>query len=88
MNPASIEQDVRQFLDENYVLDAAAGALTREESLTRRGVLDSMGILELIVYLEERFSIEIPDEDTLPENLDTIDRIVSYVATRTNGVLQ
>lgn len=79
---SEIERDVRGFLDENFVLDPSAGPLPSDASLTREGVLDSMGVLELIAFLEERFGIVVPDEDTLPENLDTIDRVVGYVGAR------
>jgi len=85
MHATTIEHDVRTFLDENFMLDADPGALSNDASLTRHGVLDSMGVLELIAYLEQRFDITIPDEDTLPENLDSIARIVQYVAQRSNG---
>lgn len=81
-----IERDVRAFLDENYMLDPQAGPLTSDASLTRQGVLDSMGVLELIAFLEERYEIVIPDEDTLPENLDSIERVVRYVHAQTDGV--
>lgn len=77
-----IERDVRAFLDENFILDAEAGPLAADASLTRAGVLDSMGVLELITFLETTYGFEVPDEDTLPEHLDTVDRIVRYVETR------
>ena len=77
-----IELDVRQFVIDNFILDASAGELDGEASLTQSGVLDSMGVLELIMFLEERFGVRVPDEDTLPENLDSIDRIVGYVGRR------
>ena len=77
-----IERDVRAFLDENFILDAEAGPLLDDASLTRAGVLDSMGVLELITFLESTYGFKVPDEDTLPEHLDTVDRIVRYVQTR------
>jgi acyl carrier protein len=67
---------------DNFILDPSATALGGDESLTTSGVLDSMGVLELIMFLEERFGIKVPDEDTLPANLDSIDRIVRYVEGR------
>lgn len=82
----AIERDVRAFLDENFMLDPQAGRLASDASLTRQGVLDSMGVLELIAFLEERYDIVIPDEDTLPENLDSIGHVVRYVHDRTGGI--
>lgn len=78
----TIEQDLRQFLSENFILDDDGASLERNESLTETGVLDSMGVLELIMFIEERFGITVPDEDTLPENLDSVGRIVNYIERR------
>lgn len=75
-----IEQDVREFITENFILDSED--LASDASLTRHGVLDSMGVLELIMFIEERFELKVPDEDTLPENFDSIDRIVRYLHGR------
>ncbi len=82
----TIEQDLRQFLSENFILDDDGASLERNESLTETGVLDSMGVLELIMFIEERFGITVPDEDTLPENLDSVGRIVNYIERRLQEV--
>jgi len=76
-----IEHDIRGFIKENFILngDHIAG----DVSLTSNGVLDSMGVLELVMFIEERYRLKVPDEDTVPEHLDTIDRIVQYVSDRT-----
>lgn len=79
-----VERDVREFISENYILDGQV--LAADASLTSHGVLDSMGILELIMFIEERFSVKVPDEDTLPENLDSVERIVRYVEDRLEQV--
>ena len=78
-----IERDVRAFIADNFILDA--DALAADASLTQSGVLDSMGVLELIMFLEERFGLSVPDDEALPENLDSIERITRYVRRRTAG---
>lgn len=77
---SEIERDVREFISENFILDDEE--LSGDASLTRQGVLDSMGVLELIMFVEERFELKVPDEDTLPENFDSVDRIVAYLNER------
>lgn len=79
---ATIDKDVRQFLADNFILDDGGAGLEADESLTQAGVLDSMGVLELIMFIEQHFDVSIPDEDTLPENLDSVSRIVGYVFRR------
>ncbi len=77
---SEIERDVRVFISENFILDGED--LEGDASLTGEGVLDSMGVLELIMFVEERYGFKVPDEDTLPENFDSIDRIVRYLGDR------
>jgi acyl carrier protein len=85
MNDMSdIEREVRAFIHENFILDGEE--LAGDASLTRQGVLDSMGVLELIMFIEERYGLDVPDEDTLPENLDSVDRIVRYLHGRLHAV--
>ncbi len=76
----AIERDVRRFITENFILNGEV--IDGAGSLTRNGVLDSMGVLELIMFIEERFGVKVPDEDTVPENLDSVDLIVRYVRVR------
>jgi len=75
-----LERDVRAFIQENFIV--TNGELGASDSLTGNGVLDSMGVLELIMFVEERFGVKVPDEDTLPEYLDSIERIVGYLERR------
>jgi acyl carrier protein len=53
------------------------------ESLLGSGVLDSLGILDLVHYLETEFSITVADEELLPENFDSIDSIAEFVQRKT-----
>jgi acyl carrier protein len=63
---------LRGFLDGNISLD-------EHESLTEKGVLDSIGLLQLVDYLESNYNIEIPMEILTPENFDTLDGISQSV---------
>lgn len=76
----TIEREVRGFIRDNFIVDVEG--LDGESSLTLSGVIDSMGVLELVTFIEERYEVEISDQDTVPENLDTIDRIVRFVQGR------
>lgn len=81
-NQQQVATEVRQFLADNFILDEGGAGVGADESLTQAGVLDSMGVLELIMFIEERFGLSVPDEDTLPENLDSIERIAGYISRR------
>ena len=53
--------------------------LNDDASLMEQGIVDSTGVLELIGFLERTFGISVADTETVPENLDSIARIVAYV---------
>lgn len=77
-----LEREIREFITENYPLAVGASGLDGDASLTRSGIVDSVGVLELIQFLETNFGIRIPDEEVVLENLDTVDRIVRYVEAK------
>ena len=69
---------IRSFLVRNfYVRDP--DALADDASLLDQGLIDSTGVLEVIEYLESAFGITVEDSEMLPENLDSIDRLVAFV---------
>jgi acyl carrier protein len=75
------EEIVRSFiLEQFYVADSAE--LTVDASLIDTGIVDSMGMLDVIMFLETRMGISISDSDTIPENLETIGRIAAFVERR------
>ena len=49
------------------------------DSLTQDGIIDSIGLLELIDYMCETYSIEIPEDMLTPENFDTLQGITNLV---------
>lgn len=75
-------REVREFLADAFPLSDALDDLSDDDSLLETGVLDSMGVLELVAFLEERYAIDIPDEDLRPEYLDSVTRIVSYIEAK------
>jgi acyl carrier protein len=78
----SIEQQVREYILENYLFTDDQSALTNSDSFLETGILDSTGILEVIHFIEEEFEISVEDEEMVPENLDSVDRIVAYVGRK------
>ena len=69
---------------ENVLLtEIAAGSgkksLDPDEDLLEHGLLDSMGIIKLIVYIEETFGIKIEDDEIIPENFQSLNLMVKFV---------
>jgi acyl carrier protein len=75
----SIKQQVRQFILGNYLFTDDETKLSDAESLMQSGTMDSTGILELIMFLEETFDIKVGDDEMVPTNLDSVVNVVSFV---------
>ena len=73
-----LKDKIRQFIVENFLFGDDNG-LKDDTSFLDEGIIDSTGILELVSFLEEEFSISVEDEELIPENLDSIMNVVSYL---------
>jgi acyl carrier protein len=78
----SVEQQVREYILENYLFTDDESALSNDDSFLDKGILDSTGILEVIYFIEEEFGIKVEDEEMVPENLDSVDRIKDFVGRK------
>jgi acyl carrier protein len=78
-----MEDQIRRFLSESFFVDDIAA----EASFLEQGVLDSTGVLELVTFLEDAFGIDVLDEELLPDNLDSVARIVRFVERKQLAVI-
>lgn len=79
----NVESAVRNFLRNE--LGKAEESVGREESLLESGTIDSMGVLQLVGFIEQTYGITVEDDDLMPENFDTIAAIVSFIERRQAG---
>ncbi len=73
---------IRDFITSEFLFGDASGMLPDDASLLDSGVMDSTGVLSLIMFLEEEFGISVPDEDVVPEYLDSVDNLTAYIGAR------
>ncbi len=71
----------REFVVERFPL-AKRKDLTDELSLLDSGIVDSLGVLDLVGFIEEQFGIECQDDDLVPENFDSIGALTRFVIAR------
>jgi len=77
-----IRADIRGFIVNNFMMGRDPEELTDSGSLLELNIIDSTGVLELVSFLEETYSITIEDDELIPENLDTVDRIVNFISRK------
>lgn len=78
-------QKLRHFILENYLFSDDEAALKDDDSFLDGGILDSMGILELIEYLDEGLGIKVEGDELVPDNLDSINSLLKFIGTKTQA---
>lgn len=74
-----IREEIRTYLLENFMFGASPSDLDDQASLLETGILDSTGVLELVLHLEETYGIAIDTTELVPENLDSVVRLQAFL---------
>jgi len=77
--PAAV---IKKFIAKNFLFSDDESIVGEDQSLMSSGTLDSTGILELIMFVEEKFEVKVADEEMLPENFDSVNAIAAYIAQK------
>lgn len=77
-----VRDALRTFVHTRFPMARSRGT-GDSDSLLDAGIVDSLGILDIVAHLEERFGITVGDEDLNPENFDTVDALAAFVASKT-----
>lgn len=83
----SVHDEIRNFVIENFLF-GDAGGLNDDSSFIKEGIVDSTGILQLVAFVQERYQLMVSDDELVPENLDSVNRIAHFVQGKlgTTGV--
>jgi len=80
-----LQRAIREFIEMSFLFREGRVRLDDDESLLAAGLIDSTGILELVAYLETQFGLVVQDDEIVPENLDSVNRIVAYITGKRVG---
>jgi acyl carrier protein len=83
MQTTDIELEVRTFLMDNFLFGRSE-ALGDDTQLLGN-VIDSTGVIELVVFVQERFSITVEDDEVTTDNLGSIKNLVAFVEKKVRG---
>jgi acyl carrier protein len=74
-----VRAQVRAFIEDNFLYMHPDVELTDEEDMLARGLIDSLGFVELVEEVQSRYGVEVADIEITEENFGSIDAIVGYV---------
>jgi acyl carrier protein len=78
----SVAAEVEKFIVEEIALGSGVESVGHDDDLLAQDVIDSLGIVELVAFLESRYGIKVGDDDLLPENFRSVNSVVAFVEAR------
>jgi acyl carrier protein len=81
INSNNIGDRIKSFVLQTFPL-ARKKALNPKDDLLESGIIDSLGILDLVAFVEKEFGIAVSDEDLLPENFNSVEHLTAFVQNR------
>ena len=79
------KEEFRKFIVENFLYGQDDGNLTDDISFLEKGIIDSTGVLELVSFIEETYGIAVNDEELIPDNFDSLNKLSDFVARKMNN---
>lgn len=83
----SQQEELIQFINENFIVGRGDTtlALKADQSLLDSGIIDSTGVMELVMFIEQQYSVKIEVDELIPENLDSVNNIMKLLKTKSTN---
>jgi acyl carrier protein len=78
-----LKQNIQSFFEDNFMVEFPQD-FNDGDSFLENGIIDSTGVLELIMFLEETYNIKVEDNEVTPENLDSFQALSSFIKIKIN----
>lgn len=78
----ALNEELRQFVIDNFMFGKPYKGFADDDSFIEKGIIDSTAVMELVAFLEKRYRIKLQDQDLIPDNLDSINNLTRFVASR------
>lgn len=76
---SDIKEKVKTFIIENFLLGDISNNLNDDDSFFEKGIIDSTGVLELVSFVEKSFNVKFEDEELIPDNLDSLNKVADFI---------
>jgi len=80
-----IKAQVRQYIAKNLLFSDNGFTYADDASFLEEGIIDSLGVMELVLFIEEKFGVKVKDEELTPDNFDSVNKLASYIQDRLSG---
>jgi len=82
----TVEEMIRTYIAENMLFSGDGYPYSDSASFLEEGIVDSMGIMELVMFVEENFQVTVEDEELVPDNFDSVGKLAAYIRAKSSAV--
>jgi len=75
----NMKKTIRKYILENLLFTEDESTLQDDESFLDSGMIDSTGVMEIILFIEESFGFRVKDDEMLPANLDSVNNLADFI---------
>jgi acyl carrier protein len=77
--PSNIANQIREFVAKNLLFSDGGFNYDNEASFLDEGIVDSLGVIELVTFVEQQFGISVADDELVPDNFDSVTKMEAYI---------
>lgn len=77
-----VESKVAGYIAENILFSRNGYPYPSDASFLENGIIDSMNVLELVMFVEEKFKVKVDDSEIVPENFDSVSKLAAYIKAK------
>lgn len=70
---------IRDYIAKNLLFSESGFSYDDDASFLDEGIIDSLGIIELVTFVEKQFGISVADQDLVPDNFDSVRKLDAFV---------
>jgi acyl carrier protein len=74
-----IEEKIRTYIAKNLLFSDKGYQYPDHTSFLEEGIVDSQGVMELVMFVEEEFNVKVDDQDIVPDNFDSVTNLSNYI---------
>ena len=74
-----VKEQIRSYVAESLLFSSNGYEFSDNASFLDKGIVDSTGVVELVLFVEENFGIEVDNDEIVPDNFDSVDNLAAYI---------
>jgi len=74
--------EIMNFIIENFLYGKDDNSLSGDVSFLEKGIIDSTGVLELVSFIEEKYGFSVSDDELIPDNFDSLNKLENFVVQK------